>query len=466
MREMLAFLGNLAGKEHLHVPGSRSAPVEPSQGRLGSRDVMTVTPWGDSRTLRDRQLRPGSGPPREEVVRNQRERLFGAMVTSVAERGFEATRVADLAAISGVSSRTFYDLFTDKRACYLAAIEAMIGGAIRVASSSVDVELSWEEQARRGLQAFAGMIVDQPAAARMFLLDAHAAGPEVVEVLRRAEGGLEQLTREALARSPLRAQMPPEIVSAYIGAIQEIARAHLRQGTEAELPELLDELWLAIGTYRPPPVPLKQVTRRPTRRPVGLDTRDQAKRALEAFAAVVAEKGYASATVDRVVERASMSTNTFYAHFKGKEDAMLAVVDSAGAQIVAAVMPAFGRASEWTEGVRAGFEALFNYLSARPDLAKLMAVEIYVAGLAALECRDKAIRPLGKLFAQRWASSRQPPTIAVEAFAGGVYALAYRQTIDFGADSLSRLAPICTYMALAPFIGAEQACAVVNGDGR
>ena len=48
-------------------------------------------------------LRPGPGTPPADVARNQRERLFGAMVACVAERGYAATRVTDLVAMSGVS---------------------------------------------------------------------------------------------------------------------------------------------------------------------------------------------------------------------------------------------------------------------------------------------------------------------------------------------------------------------------
>ena len=68
---------------------------------------MVVTPWGDSDSLRERRLPPGPGRPREGVLANQRERLFGAMVASVSERGYRATAVNDLVEISGVSSRTF-----------------------------------------------------------------------------------------------------------------------------------------------------------------------------------------------------------------------------------------------------------------------------------------------------------------------------------------------------------------------
>src|SRR4249919_2799781 len=90
---------------------------------------MVATPWGDSGALREKRLRPGPGTPRDEVLANQRQRLFGAMVASVAERGYIATTVNDLVEISGVSSRTFYDLYPDKKACFLATLEAIIEAA-------------------------------------------------------------------------------------------------------------------------------------------------------------------------------------------------------------------------------------------------------------------------------------------------------------------------------------------------
>ena len=97
---------------------------------------MVATPWGQSDALRERRLRPGPGTPREEVLANQRQRLFGAMVASVAERGYIATTVNDLVEISGVSSRTFYDLFPDKKACFLATLEAMIEAAVAYAATA------------------------------------------------------------------------------------------------------------------------------------------------------------------------------------------------------------------------------------------------------------------------------------------------------------------------------------------
>src|ERR1700755_751661 len=106
--------------------------------------TMTKTPWGDAATLRERKLRPGRGTPREEAERNQRERLFAAMVATVAQKEYEATTVADLVKLSGVSRSAFYRHFDDKQACFLAAIEAMVEPAL--ATLAVDPDNAGVEQ--------------------------------------------------------------------------------------------------------------------------------------------------------------------------------------------------------------------------------------------------------------------------------------------------------------------------------
>ena len=446
---------------------------------------MVATPWGKSDGLRERRLRPGPGTPRDEVVANQRERLFGAMVASVAERGYIATTVNDLVEISGVSSRTFYDLFPDKKACFLATLEAMIEAAVAYAAQSVGEPLdnpkpggvnlptepsgeddSWERRARMGSDAFAEMVALQPAAARLAFLESYSAGPEAVTLIENAFAGFEWLARQTLEQSPERAGMPAEMITAHIGAQQEITRTRLRRRQESELPKLLDELWELLLSYRPPPEPLRLAGRTPRFGPETIDAHDHAERALRAFAVVVAEEGYVGTTVDAVLKRAQMSATTFYAHFHGKEDAMLAAIDSACSQIVAAVLPAFRRASDWPTGVRAGYGALCNFLASRPALARLIAVEIYAAGSAAVERRRETLQPLEELIAEGFEREPGAPKVVTEAIAGATFTLIYKHLRGSEPSSLPTLAPLLTYITLSPFLGPEEACRVANGDGR
>jgi AcrR family transcriptional regulator len=414
-------------------------------------------------------LRPGPGNRADDVARNQRERIFGAMVATVSERGYTATRVSDLVELSGVSSRTFYDLFADKQACFLEAIEAVLGIAVRILAE-VDASnrgKGWEERAVSALGAFAKIIASQPAAAQVCLIEAYAAGPEVLKPLAEATSSFERVVREILSEAPEQEGIPPAMVTAHVGALQEVARNRLRNGTTAELPGLIGDISEVLLAYRPPPEPLRLSTRPPAPRREDLDAHNHAERVLRAFAVVVTEKGYAQTTVDEVISRASMSASTFYANFSGKEDALMGAIDSAGAQIVAAVIPAFERSADWPSGIRAAYGALFSFLATRPGLAHLMSVGVYEAGLPAIERRARALAPLGALIEGGGPARRfQPPTIALEVITGGTLGLMYNRTDRSGPESLPALAPICTYLALAPFIGPEDACKAANGDGR
>jgi AcrR family transcriptional regulator len=353
----------------------------------------------------------------------------------------------------------------------VATIEAMVKTGLELTRTSVgevdDPPAIWEAQVRAGIALFAGLVVAQPAAARLLLLESASAGPEALKLLEDASAGFERIAIESAAKDPDLAGLPPEIITAATGAVQEVARNRLRSGTEDDLPGLVDELVAVIESYRPPPEPLQVTTRPPAFAPESIDAAyDRSERALRAFAAVVAEEGYLKTTIAQVTKRASISPTTFYANFSDKEDAFMAAIDSSGAQIVAAVLPVFRRNPDWTHGVRAAVGALFNFLASRPSIAQLLLCEVYAAGPKAVERRDRSLQPLAALLTEGVALSPEIPAITTEVIGGGISRLAYRQIKDGGASSLPGLAAICTYYALAPFIGAEAACEVANGDGR
>jgi AcrR family transcriptional regulator len=425
---------------------------------------MVETPWGSSDSLRSRMLPPGPGTPAEDVARNQRERLFGAMVASVATRGYAATRVTDLIDLSGISRRSFYDLFPDKEACFKAVVEEIVAEGLKRADPG-DLE-GGEERARRRFEALAEVVIDQPAAARLCLIEAYAASPEALRPIEDAVAAIEKLMQIRAAEMPERAGTPPEMIGALVGAAIEIIRTRLRRGTEAELPDLADPLMDFLLSYRPPPRPLRLGIRPPTSAPETLSGHDHEERALRAFAVVVAERGYEKATIEEVVKRASMSPTTFYANFEGKRDALMAAIDSAGAQVAAAILPAFRRNPDWPAALRAAYGALFNFMASRPAMAHLLLVDVYAAGPEALARRDEAMRPLTQMIEEGRQRSPEVPALSVEAIGGAVYSLAYRQAREGGAASLPALAPFCAYLTLAPFIGTEQACRAANGDSR
>lgn len=409
---------------------------------------MVATPWGPSELLREQRLPPGPGHSPQEVAENQRQRLLGAMVASVVKRGFAATRLADLTELSRVSTKSFYELFPDKDACFLATIESLL------ATIPEDAD---------GL-AFARWVAAQPAAATVCLVEAHAGAPELRERLDTAIAGFEARARE---ETPSGSKFPPELVTAYVGALLEIARHRLRRGLEAELPQLFEQLSpQLVESYPPPPEPLRQTGRRPPNREESLDASDHADRVQQALTMESAEVGYLRTTIDQIVKRAEISPSMFYSHFQSKEEAMLAAIDSAGARLVAGVLPAFRRTGGWPQAVRVAMGAFFSQLASRPALAQLLMVEVYAAGPAALERREEALRPLEALWAPARRRAPQTPAVLFEAIQGAIYHLAYKRLRERGASALPGLTPTAAYLILAPFVGATAAAHAANAEPR
>jgi len=427
--------------------------------------TMIRTPWGNADTLRERKLRPGRRLPAEQVTRNQRERLFAALIAIVAERGYEGTRVEDLLELSGVSRSAFYEHFHDKQDCLLAAVHAFLGPTVG-AIANANGQPPGEERAREAFDALIRLIVDQAAASRMCFVEIYAAGPEAVEEIDRAIDAFQGFVSATLEEMPGRKGMPPEIVRAMIGGLRKVIHTRLYRDEEAELLELIPQMWAWGLSYLPPPETLRRPRSRPPASAARPDGYDQAERILRALASVVAEKGYPAMTVGDIAARASISLSTFYANFTDKEEAMLAAADSGSAQMLATTLPAFRRASDWPHQVRGAFGSMFAFCAAEPEYTTLGAVDIYTAGKRALEQRDGVMKGMEALLVPGYERKPDASPIAAEAIGGAIYSMIYDQVKRGGAESMQEIAPLATYITLAPFVGAEEACAVANGDGR
>ncbi len=427
--------------------------------------LMVNTPWGNAGTLRERKLQPGRRLPSEQVARNQRERLFAALVAVVAEKGYEGTRVEDLLELSGVSRSAFYAHFEGKEDCLLAAIDSFLGPTIG-AVAETNGQVPGEARAHAAFDALIALIVEQAAASRMCFVEVFAAGPRAVERIDSAVEAFEGFVSGTLREMPGREGMPPEIVRAVIGGLRKVIHTRLYRREEEELIELTSQMWDWGLAYMPPPEPIRRPRSRAPSRPARLEAYDPAERILRALAAVVAEKGYPATTVSDIASRASISLSTFYAHFADKEEAMLAAVDSGSAQMLASTLPAFRRHSEWPQQVRGAFASMFAFCAAEPEYTTLGAIDVYAAGKRALEQRDQVMTGMEALLVPGFELRPDASPLAAEAIGGAIYSMIYDQIQRSGAASLQELAPLATYMTLTPFIGAEEACAVANSDGR
>ena len=432
---------------------------------------MLQTPWGDADTLRERRLPPGRSGDREAARRDQRERLFAALVASCDDRGYDATSVEDLLRTSGVSRATFYEQFDDKLDCFRAAQDVMVRTAIAAVAEELGADGDAEDRPRAAHEALVRLIVEQPAAARMCLVESYAAGGAGIEPLRQALDRIIVLVRDAAERMPSRSAMPPELLRGIVGGLYQVIYGRVLERREAELPGLVPGLWEWAMSFPPPPRPLRRPGRLIVSRPISpappFASYSAEQRIIRGFAVAVAAKGYPATTIADIAAAAAISQTTFYEHFDGKGEALQAALASSGAQVLAAVLPPVRRAPNWRVAVRVGFEELCGFLASEPAFASLRSVDIYGAGPAAIAARDRTgIDLITALVEPAYEDGLKASKLALEASVGAVYGVLFEGVRSGHTADLPRLAPFLTYFALAPFNGAEEACEIANGRGR
>lgn len=200
--------------------------------------------------------------PQEVISRSQRERLLEAAIRVVAEKGYAATTIADLTKEAGISRTTFYELFADKEACFLAAYDNAVEALVRRIGAAYDAEESWPERARAGLAELLAALAEEPALARLALVDAGAAGPAAQRRYWAAVQRLTPLFEEGRDFSPGGRELPANTSRMAIGGVTGLISDELVAGRGEQLPGLLsDVLFATLVPYLGPDTATREVAK-------------------------------------------------------------------------------------------------------------------------------------------------------------------------------------------------------------
>ncbi|MFD7919365.1 TetR/AcrR family transcriptional regulator [Streptomyces sp. NPDC059740] len=137
-------------------------------------------------------MTPRSASVNEELRRRSRERLLRATVELVAERGYEATTLADIAVRAGAARGLVSYYFSGKRELFQCAVHRLMHRTVSAALSRPSRRPEAEagpEALARAVDAILGLTQDQP-----LLMRTHMAG------LVTAEGFIECSEQQELAR--------------------------------------------------------------------------------------------------------------------------------------------------------------------------------------------------------------------------------------------------------------------------
>lgn len=176
-----------------------------------------------------------------------------AMIASVAAHGYAKARIADVVARARVSRQSFYAVFPDKEACFLAAHNFGLGVIFErlVEFAAQPPPADTRQGLRLGLRAYLGLAAGEPEFAYCMLVELPATGPEGLRARREAHSGIAELLREwhqgvrAAAGWP---EVPPSRYAAAVGAVHDMLFKLVAEGAASTAATLEADAFDAVAT--------------------------------------------------------------------------------------------------------------------------------------------------------------------------------------------------------------------------
>jgi AcrR family transcriptional regulator len=191
------------------------------------------------------RLPPGRhGLPREFVTHNQRERLIAGIAEAVAEHGYSGTTIAHITRAAAVSRRTFYEHFSSKDECFVAAYDAVMAELRERVTAAFEQNDDWPHAIKAGIGAMLEFLAAEPNLARLCMVEALVAGPAVVERYDAAIQSFVPYFQEGReGRSPeVLSRLSPTTEEALVGGMVSLISRRIIAGKAEELEELLPDL--------------------------------------------------------------------------------------------------------------------------------------------------------------------------------------------------------------------------------
>lgn len=405
---------------------------------------------------------------REDVARNQRARLYGAMIESISQRGYQATTVAHVIGLAGVSRRAFYELFPNKEECFLATYDIVVARARKRVLEAWVGERGWANRLHAACKALLDDAAEHPNGPRLVLVDSLGIGPRCRERMQLASLTFERLVSSAFQVAPDGVGFPRLTSRGIVGGVRHVVSTRMLAHRERELYTLTDELLDWIESYRTPAVArlgllgLAPSTRVAPTPAAFLARDDRRARVLGAVVHLTLDEGYAQLTDPQIAQFAGMSTEAFHKQFPNKQECFLAVLDEFVAEALDAVRGSFDSAATWPEGVYRAMAAFVDYLVAHQALLRIAFIDLFEVGPGIIGRMTRSVEGFTKLVTDGGPAPRRGPEVAQEAVTGALWAIISSYVSNDRLVRLPCLVDHLTFIVLAPYTGPKAAVEAIQ----
>jgi AcrR family transcriptional regulator len=187
--------------------------------------------------------------PREFVAVHKRRRMMDAMAELTAERGYGATKIADVVSRAGVARKTLYDNFAGKEELFLAAFETTVTEARETVETACDEAREGDGAGvEAGLEALLDFLAAHPAQARMCMVEALSATPATAA---RYEQTIHDFVEMLRGGTPPADGRPETLEETLVGGVAWILQQRIRKDEAEVVGALLPELaGFVLSPYR------------------------------------------------------------------------------------------------------------------------------------------------------------------------------------------------------------------------
>jgi AcrR family transcriptional regulator len=196
------------------------------------------------------------------VIEMQRRRLLLAFMELVSEHGLEGASVGSVCKRAGVSRRTFYEIFTDREDCLLAALDAATERLIETVLPAWEGKRGWSARVRASLLALLECFDRESGLARLCVVETLRAGPEAAERRKHILDALTHAIDECRSESKQASSLPPLTAQGVVGGALSVIHARLLEEHHAPLAELINPLMgMIVHPYLGPAAARKELDR-------------------------------------------------------------------------------------------------------------------------------------------------------------------------------------------------------------
>jgi AcrR family transcriptional regulator len=409
---------------------------------------------------------------REEVARNQRTRLYGAMIESVSERGYHATTVAHVIGLAGVSRRAFYEQFSNKEQCFLATYDIVVAGSRKRMLEAWSGERGWANRVHAACKALLDDVAENPKGPRLVLVDSLGIGPKARERMQLAGFTFERLVATAFAAAPSDVGFPKLTSRAVVSGVRHVVFMRMLEGRERELYALTDEVLDWIESYRTPAAArlgmlgLAKPAHVPPTPAAFLARDDRRARLLGSVVHLTLDSGYSSLTDPQIAQFAGISTEAFHKQFANKEECFLAVLDEFVAEALDSVRPSLEDADSWAEAVYRAMGAFVEYLVAHQALLRIAFIDLFEVGPGMIGRMTRSVEGFTKLLTESGPVPQRGPAVSLEAVTGAVWGIIGSYVANNRLSRLPSLVDQLAFTVLAPYVGPKVAIETIQAARR